>query len=366
MLNIQKPVLLIDEHKVRQNIIKMADHAARNKVRFRPHFKTHQSARIGEWFREVGVNAITASSVSMAEYFAEHGWTDITIAFPVNLRELEAIKALAARVSLSLLVDSKIVVDHLSNHLLSQVQVWLAVDTGMGREGLAWDAPDQFEPLINAILQSPNLQLAGLLAHFGQTYAVQGAEAVEQVYLKMLAKLLALRENLHARTGVKLEISVGDTPSCSLVNDLSAVDEIRPGNFVFYDIHQVHIGVCQEADIGVGVACPVAAVYPDRQTILIYGGAVHLSKDFLPGKNNTRIFGKAALLGEQGWGDFLPDTTLYSISQEHGLIQTTRRQCEQTKPGDILVVFPAHICLSVSALHRYLTLDNQAFESFVE
>ena len=366
MLEINKPVILLDEQKARRNIARMAEKAACNKVRFRPHFKTHQSAVIGEWFRDVGVDAITVSSVSMAEYFAESGWEDITIAFPVNLRELDAINTLAARISLSLLVDSPMVIKRLAEILTVPVQLWLAVDTGMGREGLSYDAPAQFETLIQTAHRFPHLKVAGLLTHFGQTYSVQGKSAVAQVYRDSVIKLTGLKQELQAGTGAELEISIGDTPSCSLVDDLSAVDEIRPGNFVFYDIHQLQIGACVEADLAAAAACPVVAVYPERQTILIYGGAIHLSKDYLSGPDGTRIFGKVARLEAHGWGKILPETTLYSISQEHGVIRTTPQSCAQVQPGDVLVIHPAHICLVVTALHRYRTLNNLSFSSFVE
>jgi D-serine deaminase-like pyridoxal phosphate-dependent protein len=84
-LAIQKPTLLLSRQRAMANIEKMAQKALHSGVRFRPHFKTHQSAQVGEWFREFGVEAITVSSVEMALYFAQHGWRDITIAFPVNL-----------------------------------------------------------------------------------------------------------------------------------------------------------------------------------------------------------------------------------------------------------------------------------------
>ena len=47
----------------------MARKAKDNGLIFRPHFKTHQSIEIGEWFRESGVNKITVSSLTMANYF---------------------------------------------------------------------------------------------------------------------------------------------------------------------------------------------------------------------------------------------------------------------------------------------------------
>ena len=100
------PTIVLDETRVRRNIARMAAKARANRVRFRPHFKTHQSAQIGEWFRAEGVQAITVSSVRMAEYFAAHGWQDITIAFPANVREIAAMNRLASQVQLHLLVES--------------------------------------------------------------------------------------------------------------------------------------------------------------------------------------------------------------------------------------------------------------------
>ena len=84
----------------------MAAKAQRHKLKFRPHFKTHQSATIGNWFRDAGVKAITVSSVSMAWYFADNGWDDITIAFPVNVLEISEINSLAARINLNVLVEN--------------------------------------------------------------------------------------------------------------------------------------------------------------------------------------------------------------------------------------------------------------------
>ena len=104
--SIEEPTLLLNEQTARANIHKMADKAHRFDLRFRPHFKTHQSAVIGEWFRYEGVSQITVSSVEMAEYFAVNGWQDITIAFSLNIRQMARIKALAERIRLSVLVEN--------------------------------------------------------------------------------------------------------------------------------------------------------------------------------------------------------------------------------------------------------------------
>ncbi|HZW04777.1 MAG TPA: alanine racemase, partial [Anaerolineaceae bacterium] len=235
---IQKPTLVVDRQRAQENIRSMAARATGQGIRFRPHFKTHQSAAIGEWFRAAGVTAITASSIEMAEYFADHGWNDILVAFPVNVRESTAIRALAKRVRLGLLFESVESIHRVSDCLDSPAEAWLKADTGTGRTGIAWDRPGDFLPLIEALRAHPALPLRGLLAHAGHTYRAGGPEEAGRLYRESAQRMAALREALSAETGALLEVSVGDTPGCSISTDLGPVDEIRPGNFVFYDGQQ--------------------------------------------------------------------------------------------------------------------------------
>ena len=79
-IGLVKPTLIVDRAKTEEKIRWMLEKASKSKVRFRPHFKTHQSAEIGDWFRKAGCTAITVSSFDMAAYFAQHGWDNITIA----------------------------------------------------------------------------------------------------------------------------------------------------------------------------------------------------------------------------------------------------------------------------------------------
>ena len=92
-MKIIKPTLLIDRKKCQSNISRMVNKSLKYNLNLRPHFKTHQSAIIGELFKDFNINTITVSSVSMAIYFEKHGWKNITIAFPVNILEIDQIFA---------------------------------------------------------------------------------------------------------------------------------------------------------------------------------------------------------------------------------------------------------------------------------
>ncbi len=52
---LERPTLLVNPVIAQQNIAFMAEKARRQGIRFRPHFKTHQSAAVGEWFRQWGL-----------------------------------------------------------------------------------------------------------------------------------------------------------------------------------------------------------------------------------------------------------------------------------------------------------------------
>ncbi|MCP4358291.1 MAG: alanine racemase [Chloroflexi bacterium] len=356
-LSITKPTLLLDEQKVRQNIRKMAVKAKNGGVAFRPHFKTHQSAEIGEWFRQEGVSAITVSSVDMAAYFAEAGWDDILIAFPVNLRQHQTINQLAHRLDLHLLVESVGTAVALSSAVDVPVNVWLKVDAGYGRTGISWQDEQMLLDVAATVAKAPNLTLTGILTHAGNTYAAKSVTEIEAVYAETVVRLNTARHCLQSE-GHNIFVSVGDTPGCSVVESFGIVDEIRPGNFVFYDLMQRRLGVCLPEEIAVGVACPIVAKHEADQRIILYGGAVHLSKERLL-INGEMIYGRIARLQENGWGQMLYGSKLTALSQEHGILKTNPATFGSLHVGDVVLVLPVHSCLTVDLYRGYFVFDGR-------
>lgn len=354
-----KPVLLLNKSRVVENIKQMKAKAHRSNVRFRPHFKTHQSAAIGEWFRDFGVEAITVSSVEMADYFAEHGWNDITIAFPVNVREIEQINYLARGIKLSLLVESIESAAFLEATLMSPADVWFKVDVGYHRTGIAWDDVDAAFSIIKKIISSRKLKFKGLLTHSGHTYHAESTEKIRLIYSETVSRLQSMKNQLKAKGINKIELSLGDTPSCSLVEDFSGVDEIRPGNFVFYDAMQFNLGVCDESDIAVAVACPVVAKHAARGEIVIYGGAVHLSKERIVDRNGDTLYGYISLMEEKGWGSIIPGAFVSGLSQEHGVVRLPDSTLNRLSVGDMIAVIPVHSCLTVNLLRTFVTTEGE-------
>ena len=357
---IQTPTLVLDEGQARKNIKRMATKAAAQRIRFRPHFKTHQSAQVGEWFRDEGVECITVSSLTMAQYFAERGWRDILVAFPVNLHEMDAINTLAKRVRLGLLVETREVAASLDKELQAPVDIWIKIDTGLHRTGIDVMDVEAVLALVNLINVCEKFNLRGLLTHAGQTYHANSTDEIKAMYAGSCRSMLALKHQLEKEGVPGLEISVGDTPGCWLSEDLGEVDEIRPGNFIFFDAMMMDLGVCVPEDVALAVACPVVALHPERGEAVVYGGAVHLSKDVIE-RDGTHIYGYVAFPQENrrengkenGWSFEGRKNYVRALSQEHGVVCLEKTRLDQLKAGDLLYILPAHSCLAVDALGEY-------------
>ena len=124
-MQIKGPTLFINPETAKKNILKILTKAEKYQAHLRPHFKTHQSAEIAEWFKEEGVTKCAVSSVQMAQYFANAGWNDLTIAFPFNILEIEAVNKLAEKIDLNLCIESKEVASFLLKNINSKVGVFL-------------------------------------------------------------------------------------------------------------------------------------------------------------------------------------------------------------------------------------------------
>lgn len=352
-----KPTLLLDANKCRTNIKKMVEKARKNNVEFRPHFKTHQSLEIGEWFREEGVTKITVSSVEMALYFAQGGWNDITIAFPVNILEIDAINELASSIILNILVESIETLKFLELKLVHKVNAFVKVNIGNNRAGLDADNFDEISEVLNQIASSKHIKFQGFLGHAGNSYACRNEEEILKVHSSSISHMLELK-GYFKNDYPNLILSIGDTPTCSVAEDFSMIDEMRPGVFVFFDAIMLTIGCCSQNDIASTIACPIVAIHKDKNEIITYGGRVHLASDSFIEPNGDQIYGLVVENRGQNWGNILENVYVKKISQEHGVISAPTEFIDSIKVGDILKIIPAHICTASNMYNSYVTTEG--------
>jgi len=355
---ITQPTLLLDLQKCRTNIQRMSAKATRNNLIFRPHFKTHQSIEIGKIFQELGIEKITVSSVEMAKYFADAGWQDITIAFPFNPLELSEIEKLNARINLNVLISSFKSAEKLIESTKKYFKYFIEIDTGYHRSGILAEDLDQIEKTIEVLQIQHNFK--GFLTHSGNTYHAESINEILDIHQTTLVEMQGLKSKFIDQFP-DIIASIGDTPSCNLAEDFNDIDEIRPGNFVFYDLMQYELGVCNFDEIAVCVACPVVDINPDRNQIVIYGGGIHFSKEFIL-QNGEKNFGKVVNLNESCWQRSVKPSHLISLSQEHGIIQADDTLMNEISIGDLVGIIPVHSCMTANLSGSYSTLDKQILD----
>jgi D-serine deaminase-like pyridoxal phosphate-dependent protein len=361
-MNITKPTLILDEAKCKANIAFMVDKARKHNLVLRPHFKTHQSLEIGRWFKDVGVHKITVSSLDMAEYFAEE-WNDITVAFPVNILEIDTINRLAKKITLNVLVESVASAEFLMKHLKHSVNFLIKLNIGNGRTGLMPTNTETIDAILAATKNSERLNFIGFLGHAGQTYKCRSKEEILKVHKEAKATIVDVK-NKYKTQYPNIMVSYGDTPSCSVADNFEGLDELRPGNFAFYDVMQVQIGDCTYNDIAVAMACPIVTIHKDRNQMIIYGGGIHFSKDSIE-ENGKLVFGKVAKSNGSSWGDVIPNMYLKGLSQEHGVVVVPPTLIDQYNIGDLIYVLPIHSCMTADLMKRYTTTKGNTITMMV-
>ena len=121
---------------------------------------------------------------------------------------------------------------------------------------------------------------------------------------------------------------------------------------------QWNIGSCRLDQIAVAMVCPVVAKHSERNEIVIYGGAVHFSKECMLTPEGEKCFGLLVELNQDGW--IIPQKRgcLKSLSQEHGILKVDDDIFKKIHEGDLVSILPIHSCLTGNLMKSYLTLDG--------
>jgi D-serine deaminase-like pyridoxal phosphate-dependent protein len=349
---ITTPAFLVDQAIVRQNCETMREKARRSRVAFRPHVKTHKTIEIARMQAGDSTGPITVSTLAEAEFFAGHGFDDITYAVPISPGKLDRAAALARRIKrLNLLLDDFQTLQALQDfHAAHGIvfDVFLKVDSGYHRAGVDPDSPESVR-LAVATAKSRAVRFHGLLTHAGHSYNSRNPEEIRKVASQETESLTRLRGYI-AQQGVdKLIRSIGSTPTTSVVEEFTDTDEVRPGNYVFYDAFQARIGACSFSQCAGSVLATVIGSYPQHGHFLVDAGALALSKD--PGPDHIDR--------ECGFGvvcdlelNRLP-MKVTVLSQEHGKIQAEPAVLARYPVGTRLRIVPNHSCLTAAMYDTY-------------
>ena len=349
------PCALVDLDRVERNCRRMKARIEQLGARLRPHVKTHKCPELARLQCGGEVGPITVSTLAEAEAFADAGFVDITLAVPIAPSRLRRAAALDARIErLHILLDDVETCDAAAataRGLGARYSVFLKVDCGYHRAGVDPRSPSALA-LAQRIVETQELELAGLLTHAGHSYDQRGAEAIALVAEQERAAVVGFAARLRAAGIEPGVVSAGSTPTATRTRSLEGVDEMRPGNYVFFDLHQSGIGSCTEDDIALTVLTTVIGSYPERRSALIDAGALAMSKD--PGPSHLESHeGYGRVTAADGAASPRP-LKLTGLSQEHGKLGFGA-PADAPAAGALLRVLPNHSCLT-AALHPELFL----------
>jgi D-serine deaminase-like pyridoxal phosphate-dependent protein len=340
------PAFLVDKAIVQRNCDRMRQKAAASHVIFRPHVKTHKVVEIGRLQHGGEAGPITASTLAEVEHFAAAGFSDITYAVPIAPEKVERATGIARSIKrLNLLIDSFDALDAIEAPGFV-FDVFLKVDCGYHRAGVD---PDDAASVVLAkrMLDSKNVRFGGVLTHAGHSYNAKNIDEIRAVAKDETAALTRFRQ----RVGGSFVRSIGSTPTLSVVDRFEDCEEVRPGNYVFYDAFQSTIGSCRFEDVAVSVLTTVVGSYPERNAIVVDAGALAMSKDTGPDHVNPQ-FGYGIVCDTSLKP--IPTMKLIALSQEHGKIATL----EPVPVGTKLRIVPNHSCLTAAMYSTYHVIDG--------
>lgn len=279
---IQTPALILDVERVRRNAARIGRRVTDMGARLRPHIKTHKCIEIARIQTNGHSGALTVSTLAEARAFATAGFSNITYAVPIEPGKFEAAIELSKICDpLSLLTDNPQIPTPLNEAARKAgvtLDVFLKVDSGYHRVGIDPQS-DEVVSIPRQISGSSNLRFAGLLTHAGHSYDYRDPHQRLAVARNERDVMVELAERLRS-DGVDVPtVSIGSTPSITIVDHLDGIDEARPGNYIFFDAFQATIGSCSLDDCALTILAAVVHRDTKRNKLVIDAGAIALSKD---------------------------------------------------------------------------------------
>jgi D-serine deaminase-like pyridoxal phosphate-dependent protein len=326
--DLQTPCLVVDRDVLETNLVAMADRARDHGFTLRPHAKTHKCLEIAGRQLALGAVGLTVATVGEAEVFADAGFTDLFIAYPVWAAGMRGtrLRALAERVELLVGVDSAEGVEVLAHALAgTEADVVIEVDSGHHRTGVAPERAGE----VAAAAQRYGLDVAGVFTFPGHSY---GPRRRKQAALDEARALQEADARLRqAGVGEALR-SGGSTPTAALVIE-GALNEMRPGVYVFNDAQQVELGAADWDAVALTAAATVVSRH-GRDLVLDSGSKV------LGADRPTWASGSGRL------PDY-PHARISALSEHHATVSFAE-DAPLPELGSLVRVAPNHVCAAVN------------------
>lgn len=338
-VEIETPALVVDLDRLSANVSRMSETVRSRGLTLRPHAKTHKCLEIARMQVAAGATGLTVATLSEAEVFADSGFADLFVAYPVYPVGAKAgrLRDLLDQMGLSVGVDNVAGAAALAQVAQGRsLRVVLEVDSGQHRTGVDPGAVLALAEECRAL----GLSVAGVFTHGGHSYggpsAPAPAAADEGGALSRAAARLSA-------AGFEVDVvSAGSTPTTGAARP-AAVTEERPGSYVFYDRQQLALGACSVDDIALTVAATVVSTGHGR--FVVDAGSKALASD------------RPAWLHGHGWIPSLGEAYVTTLSEHHGVVEGASRV---PAVGEVVQVVPNHVCTVVNLFDEYAVVSGGA------
>lgn len=337
------PTVLVDLDRLTGNIARMQASCDANGVELWPHVKTHKTVEIARMQLVAGARGLTCAKIGEAEALLPSGVRRVFIANSlVDPLQGPRLRALADSVDeLIVAVTSPAQAEALERVLASvdlHLPVLLAVDTGLGREGVR--GAENAALLAKRIETLPHLSLHGIYSHEGQVYAATRAQSSDVVH-EVHAQLVAVRDQIDPA----LPLWPGCSVSAARMTALYGVTAVRPGTYVFGDLSlAARHNVMAWSDLAVTVLATVID-RPDESLALLDAGSKTFSSDKTPEGIGGSFYDRR-------------DIHVTRCSEEHGWV--TGLDVDTLRIGERVRVVPAHVCPVVNLTDELTVIQNGA------
>ncbi|GAA4364852.1 alanine racemase [Nocardioides caricicola] len=316
------PYLRVDVARLRSNIESAAARAAAAGVTLRPHVKTHKCLEIARMQVEAGASGITVATIGEAEVFAEAGFDDVFIAYPlwVDDAAAERLRTLADRARVTIGVDSPAGAANAGRRLGDRVSALVEVDSGHHRSG---GPPERAADVARA-----GVEVRGVFTFPGHSYAPGGRAAAAQDE----ARALTVAAGALRAAGIEPRVvSGGSTPSLA-ASDTDVLTELRPGVYVVNDAQQWELGTVGPEHVA--LTC--------RATVVSHAGG-RLVLD-----SGSKVLGADRATYASGHGRLLehPEARVVQLSEHHAVVDLAGAPLPAL--GSQVDVVPNHVCNAVN------------------
>jgi D-serine deaminase-like pyridoxal phosphate-dependent protein len=340
---IDTPALIVDLDRMDRAIDRMARAMSERGIALRPHAKTHKSLAVARHQIDAGAAGLTVGTIGEAEVFADGGFDDLFLAYPLVPTGPKAarLRAVATRTRIRIGVDSETGARAIADALgpdRDRAGVVIEVDSGGRRSGVA---PDRVGAIARAATDS-GLAVRGVFTFGGQGYLSPSAhvEAGDDEVRSLTEAVSALRA-----LGIEPEVvSAGSTPT-AIDSARGIVTEERPGTYVFGDRQQVALGSIARDAPAAFVAARVTSVNATERRFVIDAGGKMLGKDmaeYMTGYSEIPELDAAIVV---------------RLSDYHGIVDVPPGS-RLPEVGQVVLAVPNHICPVVDHVATFLVVRD--------